>query len=105
MGGKLDDRAVVRPDHAKRLFAHCKLAGVGEQARRRNDDGRVVRQRRVVENSDVAIRHQPAILNEPHRRAPERFDAEPLHRIDEQLFRPRAQLKIGRGDIFDHSGT
>src|SRR6266850_273865 len=33
---------------------------------------------------------------------PEWFDAEPLHRIDEQFVRARAQGEIGFNDVLDH---
>src|SRR5579863_9023862 len=35
---------------------------------------------------------------------PERFDAEPLHRIDKQFVRTLAQRKIGFNDVLDHIG-
>src|ERR1700744_2311026 len=35
---------------------------------------------------------------------PEWFDAEPLHRIDEQLVGARPQRQIGLDDILDHVG-
>src|SRR5262249_27855227 len=34
----------------------------------------------------------------------ERLDADALDGIDEKLVRPRAQLEIGGGDVFDHVG-
>src|ERR1700742_3712540 len=35
---------------------------------------------------------------------PERFDAEPLHRVDEQLLGRGAQREIGLDDVLDHVG-
>src|SRR3954465_10595358 len=35
---------------------------------------------------------------------PERFDAEPLHRIDEELVRPLAQREVGLDNVLDHVG-
>src|ERR1700691_2170631 len=36
---------------------------------------------------------------------PERFDAEPLHRIDEEFVGTLAQRQIGFNDILDHVGN
>src|SRR4030088_1129045 len=35
---------------------------------------------------------------------PERFDAEPLHRVDEEFFRTVAQRQIGFDNVLDHVG-
>ena len=67
---ELGDLAVVWPLYAGRRVAAEHLVGVGEKARRRNDDGNAVRDRRIVEHAQIAVLRHPAVLNEWHRHAP-----------------------------------
>ena len=104
IGHEIVEIAIVRPDHAELAGARQNGRDLRE-TRRRNQDRAVARQFGAVGDMNEQVGGDFAFLTSGIDPLLEWFDAQPLHRIDEQFLGTVAQREIGFDDVFDHVGN